>query len=301
MSNTGTKTLPIAGIVTGLAGGTAFGVITPIFPFAHALGITASSATIIRFVIGSLIMATIVLATKSPLAVPKNKILPLCCMGLLIFSVTVCYLSAVTYIPVSLGAILFYTYPILVTVIDPLIQRRLPSPIQLGLSVLAFTGITIALGTNVEELDWRGILFVMGAAFSISGTLIVSRSVVSHVPNLTIVFYVNIVATVLTCLYLPFDGNISLPNEWADQWLGWVLSIAIALLYLLATLGQIATVNFVGPSRTAMLFNIEPVVTIMTAVIVLNETLNQSQIIGSLFVLSAVVISCYRPVRVTTP
>ncbi|WP_085905311.1 DMT family transporter [Kiloniella majae] len=298
MSNAKTKKLPLAGIATGMAGGTAFGLITPIFPFAHTLGVTASSATIIRFIFGSLIMATVVLVTKSALAIPKNKILPLFSMGLLIFSVTVCYLSAVTYIPVSLGAILFYTYPVIVTVIDPLLQRRLPSFIQLGLSILAFTGITIALGTNIEELDWRGVLFVMGAAFSISGTLIISRSVVSHIPNLTIVFYVNIVATVLTCLYLFLDGNISLPNQWSDQWIGWSLSIAIALLYLLATLGQIATVNFVGPSRTAMLFNIEPVVTIMTAVIVLNETLNQAQIIGSLFVLSAVVISCYRPVRI---
>ncbi|WP_120497046.1 DMT family transporter [Kiloniella sp. EL199] len=301
MNNAQTKKPPLAGIVTGLAGGTAFGLITPVFPFAHSLGVTASSATIIRFIIGSLIMAAIILVTKSTLTVPKNKILPLCSMGLLIFGVTVCYLSAVTYIPVSLGAILFYTYPVIVTVIDPLLQRRLPSLIQLGLSILAFTGITIALGTNIEELDWRGVLFVMGAAFSISGTLIVSRSVVSHVPNLTIVFYVNIVATALTCLYLLFDGNVSLPNEWSNQWFGWVLSITIALLYLLATLGQIATVNFIGPSRTAMLFNIEPVITIITAVIVLHETLNQPQIIGSIFVLSAVVISCYRPVRVAAP
>ncbi|KLN59538.1 hypothetical protein WH96_16815 [Kiloniella spongiae] len=300
MNNAKAQKPPLFGIATGLAGGTAFGLITPIFPFAHAIGVTASSATIMRFVLGSLLMAAIVLVSRSTLIVPRNKILPLCSMGLLIFSVTVCYLSAVTYIPVSLGAILFYTYPVIVTVIDPLLQRRLPSLIQLGLSILAFTGITIALGTNIEELDWRGVLFVMGATLSISGTLIVSRSVVSHVPNLTIVFYVNIVATVLTCMYLLFDDNISLPNEWTDQSLGWSLSIAIALLYLLATLGQITTVNFVGPSRTAMLFNIEPVVTIITAVIILNETLNKSQIIGSLFVLSAVVISCYRPVRVPT-
>ncbi|WP_417453719.1 DMT family transporter [Kiloniella sp.] len=300
MSNIAIKKPPLFGILTGLVGGASFGLITPIFPFAYTIGVTASSATIIRFVLGSIIMITILLASKTTFSVPRNKMIPLCMMGLFIFSVTVCYLSAVIYIPVSLAAILFYTYPVIVTVIDPLLQRRWPNPVQLGLSLLAFIGITIALGPNINELDWRGVFFVLGASLSITGTLIVSRSVVTHVPNLTIVFYVNIVATALTCLYLLVDDNITLPHEWTNLTVGWSLSIAIALLYLLATLGQIATVNFVGPSRTAMLFNIEPVVSIITAVLILNETLNLSQIIGSILVLAAVVISCYRPVRVPT-
>ncbi|WP_421783777.1 DMT family transporter [Kiloniella litopenaei] len=298
MSNIPTKKPSLFGIATGLIGGTSFGLITPIFPLAYSIGVTASSATIIRFILGSLIMGAILLACRTTFFVPKNKIIPLCIMGFLIFSVTVCYLSAVIYIPVSLAAILFYTYPVIVTVIDPLLRRRLPNLIQLGLSLLAFTGITVALGPNINDLDWRGVFFVIGASLSISGTLIVSRSVVTHVPNLTIVFYVNIVATVLTCLYLLVDGNISLPSAWTNLSLGWSLSIAIALLYLVATLGQIATVNSVGPSRTAMLFNVEPVVSIVAAVLVLKETLNPPQIIGSLFVLAAVAISCYRPVRV---
>ncbi|OUS13631.1 hypothetical protein A9Q97_04590 [Rhodospirillales bacterium 47_12_T64] len=289
-------------MLTGIIGGISFGLITPISPLANDAGSSPMTITIIRFLLGGLLMGLILLFTRGSFRVPKGKRLPLLAMSFLIFTVTVFYLSAVVYIPVSLAAILFYTYPIIVTVIDPLLQRRLPSAAQLGLSLLAFTGIAIAMGPSIDNLDWRGIGFVALASLSISGTLIISRKVVSEVDNLTIVFYVNIIAIGFACPYLLLGSDVAVREILQEITPGTIsglnYAVLIAGLYLLATLAQIATVGFVGPARTAMLFNIEPVVTILAAVVLLNESLTNLQTIGSLLVLSAVVLSCYRPVRV---
>ncbi|MEH6630950.1 MAG: DMT family transporter [Halopseudomonas aestusnigri] len=304
-----TKKVPLIGMVTGLVGGTSFGLITPISPLANDAGISPLTITIIRFVLGTVFMVIILSVARGSFRVPRDKWLPLSLMGLLIFTVTVFYLSAVVYIPVSLAAILFYTYPIIVTIIDPLLQRRMPSLAQLALSLLAFTGISIAMGPSINDLDWRGIGFVALASLSISGTLIISRKVVSDVNNLTIVFYVNIIALLLSAPYLWISNGFVMTgisdgmSEVIDGILtepmsGFHFAAIIAGLYLLATLAQINTVRFVGPSRTAMFFNIEPVVTILAAVVILSETLTTPQVTGSLCVLSAVVISCYRPVRI---
>ena len=297
-----TKKVPLLGMVTGLVGGTSFGLITPISPLANEAGISPLTITIIRFVLGTVLMAIILGVARGSFRVPRDKWLPLSLMGLLIFTVTVFYLSAVVYIPVSLAAILFYTYPIIVTIIDPLLQRRMPSLAQLALSLLAFTGIAIAMGPSINDLDWRGIGFVALASLSISGTLIISRKVVSDVNNLTIVFYVNIIALLLSVPYLWISNGFVMSgiihSMLVGSMSGFHFAAIIAGLYLLATLAQINTVRFVGPSRTAMFFNIEPVVTILAAVVILSETLTTPQFTGSLCVLSAVVISCYRPVRV---
>ncbi|WP_419905532.1 DMT family transporter [Kiloniella sp.] len=293
-----TKKVPLIGMMTGLIGGAAFGLITPISPLANEAGSTPVMITFIRFVLGLGLMGLIIFVGRCPLHVPRNKWLPLSAMGLFIFTVTVFYLSAVVYIPVSLAAILFYTYPIIVTILDPLLQRRLPSVAQLALSLLAFSGIAVALGPSIDALDWRGIGFVALAALSISGTLIISRKVVSEVNNLTIVFYVNIIGLVLSVPYLLLSDGIDLPAINFETVANLKYPALIAGLYLLATLAQIITVRFVGPSRTAMFFNVEPIVTILAAVAILHESLTHLQITGSVLVLSAVVISCCRPVRI---
>ncbi|MFD2206207.1 DMT family transporter [Kiloniella antarctica] len=302
-----TTKVPLIGMICGLIGGASFGLITPLSPLANEAGSSPLNITIIRFLLGTALMSFLLIGARISFHVPRDKWIPLFFMGLFIFTVTVFYLSAVVYIPVSLAAILFYTYPIIVTIIDPLLRRKMPSLIQLGLSLLAFAGIAIAMGPSLNGLDWRGLGFVALAALSISGTLIISRQVVSLVNNFAVVFYVNIIALILCVPYFLISRSFDTSEAFNFTTLknivlsgsqsGFYYAAIIAGLYLLATLAQISTVRYVGPSRTAMFFNIEPIVTILAAVIILGENLTSPQTAGALCVLSAVAISCYRPVR----
>ncbi|MCZ4279418.1 DMT family transporter [Kiloniella laminariae] len=291
--NTPTETkIPSAGILSGLLAGISFGLITPISPAVYEAGATPMTVTLFRFILGSLVMLVILGITRRSFLVPPKGRLPLFCMSFFIFCVTIFYLSAVQYISIGLAAIVFYTFPVIVTIIDPLLQKRAPSLPQLGLSLLAFTGITIALGPSLDSLDWRGLGFLCLTSLSMCGGLICGRKVVPLVPNLTSLFYVNVVGIVLSCLYLPLNNSFHVPDNLTE----FSLTSLIAGLYLVAVLAQITAVGMIGPSRTAMFLNSEPVVTIAMAVLVLHEALGISQIIGALFVMLAIAGTCYRPV-----
>ncbi|MCP4071960.1 MAG: EamA family transporter [Hyphomicrobiales bacterium] len=50
-------------------------------------------------------------------------------------------------------------------------------------------------------------------------------------------------------------------------------------------------VQMAGPTRTAMIMNLEPVISILLSVVILMETITNGQSIGAILVLTAVLVS----------
>jgi drug/metabolite transporter (DMT)-like permease len=70
--------------------------------------------------------------------------------------------------------------------------------------------------------------------------------------------------------------------------MAWGLMAAAALTFAGAFLGMFVGVRLIGASGTAMIMNLEPVLTIVLAIVLLDENLTVHQFLGAALVVAAV-------------
>jgi len=206
---------------------------------------------------------------------------------------SVCYLSAVAYIPVSLGAILFYLYPIAVLVIESLLHRELPGPVRIVTFLMAFAGLVFAIGPSFEQLDWRGIAFACGAVASASTMFMFTAEARRHTSGWALCFWTNGLSLIPMAVLLPVMGGFHLPGS--PQGLA-VLAVAI-VFFALAFITYVAAVRRMAASIAALIYNAEPLVSIAAAAVLLGERLSATQAVGGALVIAALMIASWRRVR----
>jgi len=146
------------------------------------------------------------------------------------------------------------------------------------------------LGLSDISLDPRGVGLALMAAFSATGQLILVPRISAEVGTMPVVaFATAVIAAVLFAVFL-MDGG-ALPTGvtgWSS--LG-VMAIAhVAGVYLL-----FKALLYLGPTRTAIANNLEPLVSITAAALILGQFLGPMQALGGALILGAVILNQYDP------
>jgi drug/metabolite transporter (DMT)-like permease len=74
------------------------------------------------------------------------------------------YMASIAYIPVSLAALLFFTFPLLVGVFAAIAGQERMTILKTVALVVAFAGLALALGPSWASLDWRGVALALTAS-----------------------------------------------------------------------------------------------------------------------------------------
>src|SRR5262245_14863609 len=114
-------------------------------------------------------LALALLGRLTPLS--RRGLLGTLWMAVTLSMVSLGYQSSVAFIPVSLAALLFYGYPLLVGVIAILARRDQMTPGKAAALVAAFLGLALALSPGFGVLDWRGITLALVAAIGMALTV----------------------------------------------------------------------------------------------------------------------------------
>lgn len=151
----------------------------------------------------------------------------------------------------------------------------------------AFTGLALTLGPNLEVLDWRGVLCSTVAVIGASLVMVAGSTAVRRLDPFTLTFYTQLLCLPIVFGVLLASGNVSLPFHvfgWAALFIaagGYIVGICLILLAL----------RFAKPARVSMINNLEPLVTLVTAALVLDERLSLPQYLGGGLVLGSVIIA----------
>ena len=172
---TGEKTR-MTGPVIILFSAICFGMNTPIAPLVYGNGGNAITLTIARSAVATVcaVLLVAMLDRRRLLTRPSLRyVLP---MSFCLFGQGACYLAAVSYIPVSLGALLFYTWPLQVALISRFTDdTRLELP-QYATFLLAFGGLALALGPVIDGLQWQGVLLALAGGSLLGSQVLIGRS-----------------------------------------------------------------------------------------------------------------------------
>jgi len=269
-----------AGIAFALITAVGLGAITTQAKVFYALGGNAMTLMFTRFLVSSLVFGMLVAVKRRAFNVDRHQRLAVFKLGLVWSASMICYLLSVESISVSLAVLVLYTYPLLVLIYSVCRQQVFPSTALILCFCLAFLGLYLALSSGSLALDSTGLALASLAGLGATYTFIKGARIAPRLNPLVLTLWINIVglAIVLPFVYTQF----SLPT--ATE--GLIALTAATLFYVIAILCQFEALARIPASTAAFILNLEPVVSILLAVIILQEQLASMQWLGIVLVVS---------------
>jgi drug/metabolite transporter (DMT)-like permease len=260
-----------------------FGALAIFALYAYRGGINVTSLLFIRFGLASLFFFAYLLKGRFGIKVKTKQLGLLATLGLFYVTASICYLSALRYIPASLNAFIYYIYPAFVCFLS-FVSNREALSLKIGLSLgLAMFGLMLILGTSFQSVNLIGSLLSLGAAVMYSFYIIICQRLLKRLSPRMMSAYVTFFAA-LSLLLLQWVLGQKIRFDFAPM--AWVFLLGIVLFSTVAPiLLFMRGLQFVGPSRTAILSMTEPLFTVVLSVILFRDRLALSQLAGGFLVL----------------
>lgn len=186
-------------------------------------------------------------------------------------------LKAISLLPVSIAILAYFIYPLLTGIGAALTGVERLGWRALLTAVAAFLGLALMLGQQIRDLSWLGLAFAFGAAVCRVVSLLGTRALLSGTDARVTTWYSMVPSTVL------FVAASLVVGEWhfpSSAW-GWGAFLGAAMTTTLSTLLIYMSTNTVGPFRTALVMNLEPLMTLVFSMVLLGESLTPVQLLGA--------------------
>ena len=240
---------------------------------------------LLRVIVLVVVVGTLLALLRRPRRLARRALLATLWMAVALAMMSLGYLGSVAFIPVSLAALIFYSYPLLVGAIAAAAGRERLTPLKTAALLVAFLGLALALGPRLEFLDWRGVACAVLAALGMALAVSFGGKAMQGEDTLTMNFYTNLWLLIGLAAFMAVAGGFRLPATG----FGAIAALGVCVSYIVAFVTWFLALRMVSPVRLAALFNIEPLVSILAAFLLLGERLGPMQLAGAALVLGSIV------------
>ena len=277
------------GLIWALLSPLFLGVVPITAKIAYAFGADVVTVAAVRTILAAAVLWLIILLFARQLAISST---PAMISSLLVGAIngvgSLFYYSSISRIDASLGQLINITYLIFVTILLRLLGHRISS-LTLGRMGLAIVAIYLLTQGGTAEPDWVGVGFMLIAAFSYAIQLVFSQRIMVDIPAPTMAVYAMTgMAAVVGLAWLvvrPSLGGIAVEG-WAAVGL---MGLATAASRLTLFLG----VKHLGSLQAALLSVGEMLVTVILAILWLDEHLTLIQVAGVLLLITSILLVKY--------
>lgn len=185
----------------------------------------------------------------------------------------------------SLGILCLSTTTIHVTWLEPLIMKRKFSWIEFGLGLLVIYGIYF-VSSDFKADDFEALAYGLTSALCAALFSVFNARLAQDIPSSTITFYELLIGFIFMSVVLLFTGDLNenLFTMTMSDFL-WLLFLGI-LCTSFAFLATIEVVKRLGAFTVSLSINLEPVYTILLAIVILNE----NELLGFQFYMGSAII-----------
>ena len=258
-----------------------FGFITTLSRLAYDAGGTPVTQVFLRFIAFVAIVGPLMAALGRPIRLPRSGLAASLGIAVLMLMMSAGYLFSVAYIPVSLAAMIFYTFPLMVGLLSAATRREPVTAVKIVALIGAFGGLALALGPSFASLDPRGVALALAAAVGVTLTTLYGVRAMGRHDGLAFNFWTNVWMLVVATSFVLTQGGLA----WPGTVVGGAAAIVGTLLYVVAFIAWFAALRLIAPTYGAVMLNVEPVVSILAATLLLGERLGALQIAGVALVL----------------
>jgi len=281
------------GIAAAIAASVFYGSVPPLARVAFENGVPAVEAAFFRTSMVATVLAIVAIARNASFVIPRVGWKSFAGLAAATLVISMSYITAVQFIPVALAAIVFYTFPVIILLTAPLVEGHSPGPFRILIGLFAFAGLLIAIGPGFDALDPRGIALAVLASAGAVLQAFSGRAISRHLDPAAFGSLVHLTIWLpALAIVLWFGGGTirSLPGGGVTS-AGYACLIAVSLIYVGAYFFHMQSLKYAPASVVAPFFNLEPIVTIAIAALVLGERLAFTEYAGGGMVLAALIAS----------
>lgn len=198
------------------------------------------------------------------------------------------YFVASEHVGTGLAMVIFFTYPIMVTLFSWLTKKDSFSFKTLFILISMMGGLFLLKGSSDSSFGLAGILFgIASAAFY--ALYIIGSKKYSKVPidSNVLTTLLSIGCTILFFILSLSDNSLSFPasiNSWAYLLILGIVATAIPIQLMLEGLKYISSV------RASIISVLEPLVTVLVGVFLLEESISLVQTLGACIILGSAIL-----------
>jgi drug/metabolite transporter (DMT)-like permease len=275
------------GMLMALASAGAYGTNIVSAQIAGQAGLSGPLLVFYRVFIMLALVAAAVAIWRASIAVPRGERPALLLFGITSALVGSAYLSSVAFLPVTVAAVVFFTYPVLIVLAEPFVTAAPFRPARLVAACAAFIGVAMVVGPDLHGLDPRGLVLAMGASIGAAAQFF-AASALSQTPLAARLLWSHLLILPVTAVILAITGGFLPPAAFA------LAPIAAAVTiggYLVGFLLQVIALNRISPGAAGLAYCAEPVCAVLIAAVVLGERLGPLQYAGCALVVAVLVIN----------
>ncbi|MGE0723651.1 MAG: DMT family transporter [Alphaproteobacteria bacterium] len=278
--------LPWRGIACMLVSSVGFGMAPSLARLAYDGGSEPLTAILVRFLTATAFVAVLMAVLRRPFGMRRRERFEAIGIGLVSGVMSYGYLAAVQHIPVSIAALVFFSFPALVAIASHLLALERLTAVRSIALVTAFVGIAGVVGVSHASLDPRGIALAFLAAVACAATIVWTSRLLPRAEVLAINLHAVATGSVVFLALVAIAGG----PQWPSTALGWTGLLAAGLAYALGYVAIFLAIALLGPFLSAMLANLEPIIAVAFAVAVLGEPLGAGQAGGMALVFLAIAL-----------
>lgn len=277
------------GYVVGAIAAATYGM-NPLFALPlYADGMDTNSVLLFRYLLAIPLMGILLRARGHSFRLDGRRIAALAVMGVLVALSSLTLFLSYNYMDSGVASTLLFVYPVMVALIMALSYGERLSPVTIVCVGVTLLGIFLLNKTaSGASLSPAGIWLVMGSSLSYALYIVViNRPYFRNIPTLKVIFYVLTFGLTVFVAGALAHGAVEVPTHWY-MW-GNLLALAVlptAVSFFCTTLA----IQYIGPTPTAVLGALEPVVAVVISVCVFADMLTARQVTGIVLILAAVTV-----------
>ncbi|THE10645.1 DMT family transporter [Bacillus timonensis] len=280
------------GILFVLLGAGCFGF-TPVFAkLGFSYGYSLGQINIVQMIISSFVLWSITLIKRPSFkGLNKRNIPQIMITGCFIGLTSIFYYGSMQYLPASLAIILMFQFVWIGIILEWIFSKVKPAPITILSIVFILIGVFFAsniVNGNIQGLPFKGFLFGILSAFTYAGFIFFSGKVAVDVDPLTRTSLMATGSTILILILFMREIPSVLPLE-TD-----LLAVTVGVSLFGAVLPPLffAVGSPLVPGGIAnILTSIELPIAILSASLILSETVTGLQWVGTIIILAAITLN----------
>lgn len=227
---------------------------------------------------------------KIDLSIKSSKdYLPFFISGLFMAAHWITYFYALKLANVALGVLSLYTFPIIITLLEPLFLKVKFNPIYILFGVMVLTGLYILTPEfTLESSQVRGVLFGVFSAFCYAIRILILKQQVANYDGSMLMFYQTLIITILLFPTLFFMDVSGLESQFPFLLLLAFITTAVGHSLMLHSL------KFFSASTASIISSLQPIFGIILAFLFLQEIPTWNTFWGGSLILLTVVIESFR-------
>lgn len=276
----------IGGVLLIAISAASFGLMPIFAKIAYSAGTSTYSLLFLRFLVAAAFMFLLLFIKKLNLPSKKEMLIFLLLGAVGYVGQSFCYFTALNYASSSVVSLLLYTYPALVMIGSTIFLKEKITVQKVISLCLALIGAVVIIGAEFHANPTGIVLSILSAVFY-SVYILISSQVVKAGMGIQSSAFIMLGAAVVYGIM-----NLFLGFTPPTQINGLVAVAMIALISTVLAFWSFFTgMEKTGPSTAALVSTLEPVVTVLSSVIILSEKITVNIIAGGCLVLAALIVT----------